>query len=168
MSLDPLLSAPTVVQIHVAAALLALGLGPLALYRRSRDRLHKALGRGWVALMGVTAASGFPIPASVLPIFGTFGPIHALSAYLLWGLAQGIWYIRRGQIAAHAATMRALYWQANGLAALFTLMPGRRINAVVFGEAPDLGWWVIGGVLSLGLVLMLRRRGQRRPSGFFT
>jgi uncharacterized membrane protein len=43
MTLDPFTTAPIAVQIHMASALIAVCLGPFALYRKRRDRLHRRL-----------------------------------------------------------------------------------------------------------------------------
>jgi hypothetical protein len=58
--------------------------------------------------------------------------------------------------------MRGLYWQALGIAGLFTLMPGRAINRALFPATPDAGWIVIaaGGAGLLAVWLRGRRRAQ--------
>lgn len=160
MTLDPLLFAPPAVQLHVAAAIVALIVGPVALYRRRRDRWHRRVGTAWVTAMAVLAVSGLFIKSDVLPLVGPFGPIHLLSLAVIVGLWRGIVHIRAGRIAAHRATMRDLYWQAMGIAGLLTLIPGRRINRVLFPDAPELGWAVIAAVLVLAGFAWAR--GRRR------
>lgn len=160
MTFDPILSAPFEVQLHVAAALFALALGPFALYRRRRDFVHKCLGYGWVTAMGVLAVSGLFIEAVVLPLVGRFGPIHLFSIWALVSLWQAMAAIFRRDVARHQTIMRALYWQAIGITGLLTLLPGRRLNAVMFGEAEMVGLWVI---VAVGLVVVAGR--VRRRSG---
>ncbi|KUF11989.1 DUF2306 domain-containing protein [Pseudoponticoccus marisrubri] len=167
MTLDPLLHAPVTIQIHALAALAALLLGPLALYRRRRDRLHRVAGYGWVTAMALTAASGLFIPAGILPIVAGFGPIHLLCLAVFVALWQGIRAIRAGAQARHAETMRSLYWQALGIAGLLTLLPGRLMNETLFGAAPWLGWLVIvpGGLALAGFALRTRTRmASPRPA----
>ena len=161
MSLSPFLSAPVLLQLHALAALLALGLGPVALYRRRRDNWHRAAGRIWVAAMATAALSGLFIPSTVLPIAFGLGPIHLLSVLALVSLWRGVAAIRRGDVARHQAFMRSLYWNAIGLAGLFTLLPGRLMNEVLFPDAPTLGLWVVA---SGGLALVLRAAQGRSPS----
>lgn len=161
MTLDPLLTAPAEIQVHVALALAAALLGPVALYRRRRDRWHRRAGYAWVVLMAGAAVSGLFIEAAVLPLGFGFGPIHALSVLVLVSLATGLRHILQGRVRAHAAAMRSLYWQALGIAGLFTLLPGRRMNAALFGEADWIGLWLVGlgaAALVLGALLPPVRR----------
>lgn len=159
--LDPILTAPIAVQIHVTAAMFAVMLGPIALYRTRRDWIHKVVGRAWVGGMVIVAGSGFFIEAYVYPIIGTFGPIHLLSAWTLFALTCGVLAIRRRDVAAHQGWMRGLYWQALGIAGMLTLLPGRKMNQVLFGEAETLGFWAIGTVGTLAVILLIARRGQK-------
>jgi uncharacterized membrane protein len=149
MTLDPILTAPLIIQLHVVGAICAIVLGPMALFRRSRDIWHRRLGYAWVMAMAFTAVSSFWI--SEAPIIGLFGPIHALSVLTIYGLWRGISAARAGNIAAHRGQMQGLYFWAMGVAGLFTFLPGRRMNSVFFDMAPLAGFIamavVIGGVL---------------------
>ena len=120
MTLAPLLSAPFFVQLPVCAALCAIVIGPMVLWRKSRDRWHKRLGYTWVIAMAVTAISSFGI--SVGPIIGPFGPIHILSVSTIWGLWQGIAAARQRNIAKHQGYMRNLYFWALGVAGAVHLL----------------------------------------------
>lgn len=140
--LDPLISASLQVQIHVVAAVLSILIGPLALLRRSRDRVHKILGYGWVSAMSVTVASSFLIWD--LRIFGPFSPIHILSVFTAVGLYQGVRYAVRRQARAHQRTMQQLYFWALGVAGTLSFMPGRIMNQLVFE-----GWQTAGFILVL-------------------
>lgn len=131
MSLEPLLSASPVIQIHAFAAIAAFGLGGLVLFRRKGDRRHRQLGRVWVILMVVVAISSLFIWQS--RTFGLFSPIHILSLVTLVNLWLGIRFARRRNIRAHVGTMQALYVGALVIAGWFTFMPGRIMNHVVFG-----------------------------------
>ena len=164
MTLAPLLAAPPLIQAHVLAALAALLIGPLALFRRRRDRLHRVAGYGFVVTLAATALSGLLIP-SFLPVIGRFGPIHALALLALWTLFVGVRHIHRGDRVAHAESMRSLYWQALGIAGLFTLIPGRTLNEALFPAAPQAGWVAIAlGLAALGWqALATRRRLRQRP-----
>ena len=157
MELDVLAKAPLAVQIHVAAAVLAVGLGPVAIWRRSRDLLHRVAGRVWVAAILIAAVSSFLIHD--LRMLGPFSIIHVLSLITLVGLWRGISAIRRGDVAAHQSAMRGLYLQALVLAGVFTFLPGRRMNAVFFAETPQLGFMLMAAV-GTGLGWLIWREGK--------
>jgi len=149
MSLEPILSAPIVIQIHVYSALCAVVLGPIALLRRSRDIWHRRLGKAWVVAMFLTAASSFAI--SEFPLFGPFGPIHLLSGLTIYGLWQGVTAARNRDIARHQIEMRNLYFWAMGVAGLFTFLPERRMNRALFDNAPQEGFILMAALIGAGL-----------------
>ena len=69
-----------VIAIHLAAALAAVALGPIALWARQsttqRPRLHRAAGYAWVTVMVATAVSAIFITGGGGPRWGSFGLIH--------------------------------------------------------------------------------------------
>jgi uncharacterized membrane protein len=158
------LDLPFALQLHLVPAVLAIVLGPLALYRRRRDVWHKTAGYVWVASMAVVAGGSFWLEAAVLPIAFGFGPIHILSVVVLVGLWRGVSAARAGRVARHQAQMRALYWQALMVAGLFTLLPGRFLNAVFFPGTPEAGYLAIL-VLGAGLAAMILREHRVAAAG---
>ena len=130
MSLQPLLDASPAIQLHTAAALAALLLGAAILFRRKGDRLPRVCGRLWVASMLVVAVSSFFIHS--IRLWGAWSPIHLLSLVTILSLAYAVAMIRKGRTAAHAAAMRGTYVGALIVAGLFTLLPGRIMNGVLF------------------------------------
>ncbi|MEM9579487.1 MAG: DUF2306 domain-containing protein [Pseudomonadota bacterium] len=161
MSFAPFFSAPVIVQIHILAALVALLLGPLVILRRSRDVLHKAGGYLWVAAMVVLATSSLQITAVVGPRLYGYGVIHILAFVVFVSLWQAIRAARAGQIQRHRMLMTSLFTQALGIAGLFTLLPGRRMNAILFPQTPVLGWVVI--VMGGAAIAWLSWRNSRLP-----
>ena len=160
MDMTPLLTAGPEVQLHVALAVLALTLGPFALLRARRDALHRWLGRVWIAAMLGTALSSLFIHEGRM--FGPFSVIHILSVITLAGLGQGVWHLIRRDYRAHGRAMRALYVQALILAGIFTFLPGRRMNAALFGANPQAGF-VVAVVLGLAaLAAIWAAPGLRR------
>ena len=137
MSLSPLLSASPAVQIHVASALLAMAIGPVALLRRSRDGIHRWAGKIFVLSIGLAIFSSFFIWS--IRIWGPFSPIHLLSVSSGISLWLAVLRIRQRRVAEHANLMRALYWQALGIAGLLALFPGRVMHRVIFGQDTWLG-----------------------------
>ncbi|MCA3450637.1 MAG: DUF2306 domain-containing protein [Rhodobacter sp.] len=163
MILGPLLDAPALIQLHVAAALVSVVLGPVAILRRSRDIVHRTAGRVWVGSMAITAGSSFWI--SETPMIGPFSVIHVLSVITLFGLVNALRAIRSGDVARHGAIMRALYAQALMLAGAFTFLPGRRMSEAVFPGTPWLGLAAMLAVAAAA-VWLLWRDGRRNPLPF--
>lgn len=158
--LMPLTAPFAVIVFHVATACIALVVGPFAIYRRRRDRLHRGLGYVWVLAIAMTALSSFLIEASVLPIAFGMGAIHLLSIWALWTIWFGVQDARAGRIAAHRARMAGLYWQGLSIAGVLTFLPGRALNAALFGDAPYVGLWVIG--VGLAALLWVNLRSTRQ------
>lgn len=157
MSLDAFTQTSLVIQVHTIAALVALIVGPVALYRARRDRWHRRLGYVWVSMMAITAATGFFI--WTIRVIGPFSPIHLLSVLTLWTLWVGTRAAIRRDIAAHQKAFRTLYWYGLILAGLFTFLPGRTLNTLFFDANPSLGWAVIACGVTVVLARALRAAG---------
>ncbi|MFB9948033.1 DUF2306 domain-containing protein [Rhizobium puerariae] len=159
MNLQPLLEAPAAVQIHVAAVLPAAALGALILLNRKGTSLHRLLGRVWMALMAAASLSSFFIHEIDL-LYG-FSPIHLLSIFVLAGAWRAIAAARAGNIRAHKAAVTGMYFGGIVIAGLFTLVPGRIMNAVVFSGGP--GWGLPLAIAAIaGLLFLQWRLAERR------
>lgn len=154
MTLEPLLAQPFQIQFHVAAALIALCLGPIAVWRRKRDRLHKFVGYVWVLGMGAVALSALVIPSHFTPI--GLGPIHLLALYALYGLFVAMRAVYRKDIATHRDVMRNLYLRGLLIASCFNFLPGRSFQRMAFPEHPDLGIWVVAALMTALFLPQLR------------
>ena len=132
MSLAPLLDAPTAIQIHAFAAISAFVIGLIQLYRTKGTPSHRATGYVWAAIMVVVAVSGFWIHE--IRLWGPWSPIHLLSIFTLVMLPVGVWYARRHIVVGHKWTMISIFVGALVIAGIFTLVPGRIMSAVVFGN----------------------------------
>ena len=170
MTLQPLLDSSSAIQIHVAAALVALFLGSAILFRRKGTTTHRLAGRIWVAALAVTALSSFAI--SEIEVWGRWSPIHILSIVTLASLAIGVDQARRGNIAAHRFTMQAIFFGGLAVAGLFTMLPGRLMHDVAFGG--DLrtvvtiivrSWSVVLWLAILPAALILVHRWLNRVHG---
>lgn len=159
MTPDPFLAAPPIIQAHIVVAILALALGPVVLLRGPRDRLHKVMGYVWAAAMALTALSAMFI--FQLRLIGPFSPIHLFVPVTLIGLGVGIGHARAGRRAAHRRTMMSLYVFAMGIPGMFTLLPGRIMNAIVFPAAPVAGFAASVALAGLAVALWGRRRPDR-------
>jgi len=121
-SIEPLLAASTVVQIHVTGAISAFVIGVVILASPKGLRWHKTLGWAWVIAMVVTASSSFFLSGMM---GSAMSPIHALSAWTLIGLPFGIAAIRRRKINEHRQSMTGMFVGAIMIAGLFAFLPGR-------------------------------------------
>ena len=120
---------------HLVTAFGALLLGLAILWRRKGTTSHRALGWGWVALMGSTALASAFIRDYHLPNIAGVTPIHAFTVLVAVQLPRGIWLIRRGNVAGHRKTMRGLFTGACVLAGVFTLLPGRFLGTLLWKHA---------------------------------
>ena len=118
-----------VIAIHLAAALAATAIGPLALWARKgrsqRPRLHRATGYAWVTLMVATAVSALFISGGGGPRWGSFGLIHLLIPLTLGRLVVSFVFLARRNVAGHRKTMQFIYLGACVVAGGFTLLPDR-------------------------------------------
>nr|WP_316247460.1 DUF2306 domain-containing protein [Roseobacter litoralis] len=120
------------VTAHAFAALTALLLGATQLLLAKGTRRHRVIGYIWASLLGLVALSSFWIHD--LRQIGPFSLIHLLSVYTLYNLVGGIRAAQRGKIDEHRSTMRQLFYVALIGAGAFTLLPGRDMHLVVFGQ----------------------------------
>jgi uncharacterized membrane protein len=129
MTLSPIMAASPIVQIHVAAAILALIFTMVQLVRIKAGDLHRLFGWGFVITMAVTALSSFWITGLN---HGRFSLIHLLSIVTLVSLPIAVIARRQGNIRRHKWNMIGLVAGLVG-AGIFTLLPGRILHKVVFG-----------------------------------
>lgn len=127
-----------VVLVHLLTAVGALLVGLVVLARRKGDAPHRAWGWAWVLLMGSTALASAFIRDYQMPNLAGFSPIHLLSVATLVNLPLGVRAAMQGRIQVHRKTMRGLYIGGCLVAGAFTLMPGRYLGQLLWGQA--LGW----------------------------
>lgn len=132
MSLGPLLSAPPPIPWHAFAAFAALAIGGVQLALPKGTPSHRVMGYVWAMLMLVIAISSFWIQE--IRLIGPFSPIHLLSILVLVTAPLAVWYAHTHKVAAHRSAMIKLYVFALIGAGIFTLLPGRIMHAVVFGQ----------------------------------
>ena len=118
-----------VIVVHAVAAVAALALGAAMFASRKGTLLHRFAGRGWVALMLVTALSSFWIRSS-----GSFSWIHLLSVAVPLLLAIGVWYAATGRISGHRRMMSGVYAGGLLIAGAFTLLPSRLLGQMLWSS----------------------------------
>ena len=124
------------IPVHAYAALIAVVLGGIQLSQPKGTRSHKYIGYVWVSLMLFVSVSSFWIHS--IKLVGLFSPIHLLSIFTIWSVFEAIRSVRTGNIIKHKRMMSLLYVLALVVTGLFTLMPGRTMNSMIFGEQIDL------------------------------
>ena len=131
MSLAPLLDAAPAIPVHAFAAMAAFVLGVVQLAAPKGTLPHRTLGWIWVCLMLSVAVSSFWIHQ--IRLAGPWSPIHLLSIFTLVTVPLGVWRAHRHQVADHRRIMTLVFSGALVIAGLFTLLPGRIMQAVLFG-----------------------------------
>jgi uncharacterized membrane protein len=131
MSLDPLLAAPLVVQVHAVAAMAAFALGIVQLAGPKGTLPHRTMGYAWVALMLVVATGSFAIHG--MKQWGAFSAIHLLSIVVLALVPLAVLAARRHHVGAHRRAMISLFAGALIIAGAFTFLPGRIMHRIFFG-----------------------------------
>ena len=132
MSLAPLLNASLAIQLHAFAAMGAFVLGLIQFAAPKGTLPHRTLGFIWLALMLTVAVSSFWIHS--IRWVGPFGPIHLLSIYVLLMVPLALYFARKHNIRGHAKTVIGMFVGGLVIAGLFTLLPGRIMHAVAFGN----------------------------------
>ena len=132
MQLTPLIA------VHMSAALVAIAIGPIALWARKgatqRPKLHRAFGYAWVTMMLVAAVSAIFIRDYRLPNITGLTPIHVFVPVTFYYLFRAFQFLAQGNIAGHRKAMQSLYVSACLVAGAFTLLPGRYLGDLIFGQ----------------------------------
>jgi len=131
MSLEPLLQAGPIIQIHAFAAMSAFVLGIVQFTAPKGTIPHRAVGWFWVVIMVVVSVTAFFIHE--IRLWGPFSPIHLLAIYTLIALPLAVRHARRHAVQHHSRAMIGIFTGGLIIAGLFTFLPGRLMNAVAFG-----------------------------------
>ena len=129
--MEPLFNEAHPIPFHAMAAMLAIVIGAIQFSMKKGGIKHKALGYIWVSLMLFVSISSFFIHE--IKLWGNYSPIHLLSIWTIFSIGLAIYFVRVGNIKRHRQVMIALYGFALILTGLFTLLPGRAMNQVMFG-----------------------------------
>ena len=121
---------PMTVHLHVYAALAALLIGTIILFRPKGRGLHKILGWSWVAAMGTTAISSLFITGLN---GGDWSLIHLLSGWTIIALPMAIFAIRNRKVETHRRAMTGMFVGGLIIAGAFSFIPGRLMFETFFG-----------------------------------
>ena len=130
LDLAPLLAAPLSVQVHVAAAAMALVVGLVIFLLPKGTGFHRLLGWSWVSAMIVVAATSI---AMIVDMRNGINALHIFTVVTVVSLWSGLTGIRRGNVRRHAGAMVGLYIGGLIIAGISAFIPGRLMWEIVFG-----------------------------------
>ncbi|MCB2097299.1 MAG: DUF2306 domain-containing protein [Parvularculaceae bacterium] len=138
MTLEPLLQAPLVVQIHAFGAMAALPLGAVQLIAPKGNLQHKILGAAWVLIMAAVGISSFFMQHPTAPgdpFWMRFSPIHIFTLLTAYALLHGGWMLVRGgpRLRFHSRPFIGLFIGGLIVAGLLAFLPGRIMHQVMVG-----------------------------------
>jgi uncharacterized membrane protein len=139
---------------HVVAALFVLAIGPVQIFRRRRDRIHRTMGLLWVAAMYYVCVSSFWIVSE-----GHFTWLHGLSGFTIVTVTLGLIGAIRRNIRSHRGNMVGSYI---GIAVAFAFAvgaPGRAIPRLLAEDAPTAVYVAGLVILSVAVVFVSLKRG---------
>ena len=146
-----------VIAVHASAALLSLSLGAVQLLRRRYgDRLHRRVGRVWVAAMYLTILSSFLI-TDLQP--GELTLFHALSVFTFGTLTTGLVAAVRGNVPLHQRMMTGSWWGVVGAGAGAVAVPSRTLPQL----AVDQPWLLVGWVAAVAVTTYVLVAGVPGP-----
>lgn len=119
-----------VLQVHIAAAAIALVIGVVLLAGIKGTTLHRTLGWTWAIAMATVAISSIFI-RNIND--GAFSLIHLFTGWTIIILPMALYAARTHDIAAHRARMTGLFVGALLIAGMFTFFPGRLMWRVFLG-----------------------------------
>ena len=138
MSLDPLLSAPWVIQVHAFGAIAGFVVALIQFAAPKGTLPHKSIGLLWMAiLLTVAVSSIFIRPAFYpgLPFMQWFSWIHLFTLLTFWALIQGSFFLLRGgpNLKKHSKSFTGLFIGGLLIAGGFAFLPGRIMYRILFG-----------------------------------
>jgi len=138
MTLEPLLEAPLIVQIHAFGAMAAFALGVVQFVAPKGTLPHRSLGTVWMILMTVVAGSTLwithPVEAGD-PFWARYSPIHLFTLLTFFGLGSAAMLLMRGGpgLKRHAGPLTGVFVGGLIVAGVLAFLPGRIMHQVAFG-----------------------------------
>lgn len=124
------LAQPTVLQIHILAAVTSVAVGAVILRARKGRTFHRTMGWIWATLMAATAGTSLFIVGLNGDVWSL---IHLLSGWTLVSLPIAVGAARRHNVATHRRIMTGVFWGASIVAGGFAFLPGRLMWALFMG-----------------------------------
>jgi uncharacterized membrane protein len=108
LTLEPLLNANPIIQLHAFTATGAFVLGAVQLAAPKGTLPHRVVGLIWVLLMVVVSGSAFFIHE--LRIWGLWSPIHLIVTFTLAMLSIAVWRAHKHAVEQHRRSMLGLFF----------------------------------------------------------
>lgn len=121
---------PTILKLHLGAAVIAFVLGLIQLSGVKGTTVHRVLGWSWALAMFAVAISSLFIRNIN---HGAFSWIHLFSGWTLLILPLALYAARRHDVKTHGRRMMGLFLGALLIAGMFTFFPGRLLWHVFLG-----------------------------------
>ena len=138
MTLDPLLEAPLIVQVHAFGAMAAFALGVIQIVAPKGTLPHKTIGIVWILIMatvGVSSAFIYRPTQPGDPFWARFSPIHLFTLLTAVALFRGVALLLRGGpgLKYHSRPFIGLFVGGLIIAGILAFLPGRIMHQVAFG-----------------------------------
>ena len=139
MSLQPLLDAPWVIQVHAFSAMAAFILGVVQFTAPKGTLPHKTIGFVWILLMAAIAVSSIFVRPALHPgisVTQWFSWIHIFTVITAIGLLGGTAFLLRGgpNLKKHKGPFLGIFIGGLIIAGGFAFLPGRIMHEVAFGS----------------------------------
>ena len=121
---------PLAIKIHLAAALAALALGAVLMFRRKGRTFHRVAGWVWVSLVSVTAGATLFITTLN---HGRWSLLHLFTGWVLLVLPLGVMWAKRHNVARHRRTMMGLFYGGFAINLAIAFIPGRLLWMLLLG-----------------------------------
>lgn len=139
------------IAIHAIAASYSLLFGAFQLLRRRKGgKLHKIIGRIWVAAMYLVCFTSFGIQT----LNDGFSWLHGLSLLTIVTVSAGLWAAITRKIPAHKSFMTGSYFGIIGAFVGVIAVPSRRIPSMAVENPLGLALWVAILALTAGCTLI--------------
>ena len=118
------------IQIHLVAALSALGLGAVLMLMRKGRTFHRVAGWVWVSLVSITAGATLFVTSLN---HGSWSLLHLFTAWTLIILPLAVLAAKRHTVAQHRKRMMGLFYGGFAINLLIAFIPGRTMWVMFFG-----------------------------------
>jgi uncharacterized membrane protein len=135
MNLDPLLYAPLAVKVHLATVVPAFAIGTWQIFLSRKGSVgHRTLGYVYLGLVTVTAIDALFIHSLMPKAPLGLSPVHLLVPFTLFGVVNALLGARNHDTRRHRNAMIGVYVGGMLIAGGLTLLPGRIMHALLFGN----------------------------------